>query len=188
MKTIEILIIILMGFLILNQTIDTIQEGLENKENGVDDLIKQINKLNSSNSARFDKIIKKLGDTSKQYDSLQKELKSSNTTSGKMATIKTHPSVNALPPANKTPPLKPPSGECPSNIGIIPWPVFKEGMTSERTTEEQLQEKKVWSPAYDNIQKTINSNNSKLSEALIFVEVIEDNGNLIQKTLQNNNF
>ena len=177
-----------MGFLILNQTVNTVQEGLENKDGGVDELIKQINKLNSSNSKRYDKVIKNLGDTSKQYNSLQKKLKSSNTTSGKMVVIKTHSSVKPLPPLNKTPPPKSPTGKCPSNIGIISWPLIQEGMTSERNTEGQLQEEKVWSPAYANIQKTISANNSKLSDSLILIEAIEENGNLVQKTLQNNNF
>lgn len=189
MKTIEILVIILMGFFILNHLVNTVQESFENKENGVDELIKQINKLNSSNSKRYDKVIKNLGDTSKQYDSLQKKLKSSNTTSGKMAVIKTHSSVKPLPPLNKTPPPpKSPTGKCPSNIGIISWPLIQEGMTSERNMEGQLQEEKVWSPAYANIQKTISANNSKLSDSLILIEAIEENGNLVQKTLQNNNF
>ena len=50
MNTVEILVLILMGFLILNSSVDTIKEGLVNSESEINTLLKDIAKLNTDNS------------------------------------------------------------------------------------------------------------------------------------------
>ena len=195
MNTIEILILILLGFLILNQSLDSIQEGfsiregLENSESKINNLIKTIKALNVKNTNRFNKVEKELAKTMKDFDSLQKSLKSSNTTAGKMKTIAGHSSVQAAPPA-APPQIIPPSGTCPWKHGKIAWPLIKEGFTnpSSLETEHNLQVSKVWSPAYASMEADLMSNAHKFNNIIILIEMIENTGNVIQKTLQNNNF
>lgn len=190
MNTIEILVLIFLGFLILNSSLDTLKEGLENSGSGVDKLLKDVQKQNLNNSHRAAQIIKRLTQTSKDYEQLQKKLKNTKTNTEKMHAVKGHSSVVSLPPSSSTPP-EPPKGTCPGKIGKINWGAsFKEGLTnsSNEQREHQLQEQNVWLPGFTKVRKGVTSNETKLSTALFLTAIIEEVGNGIQSTLQKNKF
>ncbi len=106
-----------------------------------------------------------------------------------MATISKHSSVQPVPPGSPPAPV-PPKGPCPSKHGTIVWPTIKEGLTNPTSLEAEhnLQVSKVWSPAYKAIETDLIANALKFNNMIVFIEVLEDTGNIIQKKLQDNNF
>ena len=189
MNTIEILVLIFLGFLILNSSLDTLKEGLENSESGVDKLLKDVQKQNLNNSHRVEQIIKTLTQTSKDYEELQKKLKNTKTNTEKMHAVKGHSSVVPLPPRSSAAP-EPPKGSCPSKVGTINWGSFKEGLANSPDVqrEHQLQEQNVWLPGFTKVRKGVAANETKLSTAMFLTVIIEELGNGIQSTLQKNKF
>lgn len=192
MNTVEILVLILMGFLILNYSIDSIKEGLVNSESGIDGLLKEIAKLNTDNSHRIDAVTKEFTETGEKYDILLKGMKSTSHRQDVSNEVKSHPSVKALPPSNPNATITPPKGPCPSKYGKINWNTIKnkEGfeIQSKLQKEHELQEKNVWLPGYNKEKVAVVATEEKIMSLVFLTVGIEDIGNLIQGILQKNKF
>ena len=192
MNTVEILVLILMGFLILNSSVDTIKEGLVNSESEINTLLKDIAKLNTDNSHRIGIVAKDFAETWQKYGVLFKEMKNTSHRQDVSNEIKSHPSVKALPPSNPSAPITAPKGPCPSKYGKINWATIKnqEGLDNQSKLhkEHELQEKNVWLPGYNKEKAALVSIEEKIVNIVFLTVGIEDIGNMIQDTLQKNKF
>ena len=188
MNTIEILVLILMAFLILNSSMNSIIEGLENSEDGVTKLLKQAQDLSLKNSHQIVTVNKALMATSKDYEGLQKKLKNvkANSDINKTVNHGGHSSVPAAPANVSVSRPTPPKGVCPSKYLKIRWPhIDKEGLS---TMQLNSQVDIVWAPEFSKIQQTQNSTENKLAGSMDIIMVIETIGNEIQDTLQKKKF
>jgi hypothetical protein len=187
MNTIDILVLILMGFLILNHSLFNTREGLENNEDNVTKLLKRANTLTLKNSHTIDTVNKAFLATLKDYQSLQKELKN----------VKKNLSLNnamnhghsSVPPAPKVKPATvptPPKGKCPSKYLKINWPASLREALSTRQINSQVD--MVWKPEFSKSQQNQNSTRNKIVGTYDLIRLIEMIGNQIQDTLQKKNF
>lgn len=188
MNTIEILVLILMGFLILNSSMNRIIEGLENTEDGVTKLLKQAQDLTLKNSHQIDTVVKALETTLQDYQGLQKKLKNvkKNSDTDKAVNHGGHSSVPPAPTNVSVTMPTPPKGPCPSKYLKIRWPsVAREGMS---TRQLNSQVKMIWNPQFSKVQQTQNSLQNKIVGSASFRVLIEMVGNQIQDTLQKKKF
>ena len=178
-------------------------EGLENKESTVDDLLNKIEIGNQKNLSRAKKIIEDLNSTLRDYKSIKERLKTTTANTDQMEAIDKHSSVQPLPSSDKLPVLTPPTGPCPNKNGKIIWPGTKEGFDS-KATESKATESKATKEAgmekADQLQETLwhsrlDKQSAKyinieyqLIDAVFIVTFIEEIGNDIQNTLQQNKF
>ena len=187
MNTLEILVLIFIGFLILNHSINYV-EGLENNDATVTSLLKEANTLTLQNQNQIKTVNNALMSTSKKFEGLQESLKtvSKNTATNKMINHGGHTSVPPLPTGTQVNTPTPPKGQCPSKRLPISWPaVGKEGMISNQLNAEI---NTVWKPDFSKIRSGQNAVERLVVGSIDVIVVIETIGNEIQKTLQNKKF
>lgn len=194
MNITEVLVIILFGFLILNNTVDNVVEGMtgDKFKNRIKILENEIKTKQSKNKSKLNIITGELNDIKDKYKELRAKLNASHKATD-MNDAANNSGFKSVPPVGEisSSAAKYPN-DCPGKKTKINWPKYKftpEGMSS-RVTDIKIN---ILEKSLTNVQKTQYEINTKYSKSIEIIngnidEDIMNTGDAIQKKLIDKKF
>ncbi len=196
MNTTVILVIIFIGFIFVNNIIDSVKEGFDGNysEQKIDSLINKIRQKNSN--LLLNEVDKDMNDILNKYDMLNKKINAQTKSKSyaKVTDCDKHISCpKGAPPRDIQQP--PPREGCPNKYNTLQWPKKidfnlknKNNNSDLISNENRIQVTEIWKPTYsDELNKMI-----KTKERMFNVNqnsmYIEELGNEINNKLQEKNF